>query len=156
MKKERTIDWRRITGVYQIIGALIGFLFLELVIAGGEEQISPWILVTDFLFYLFSFVAGVLLLRKPAVGFKVSYVNQALQIFVIGAGPFRFFYLAGIGLVLKLDFTGKTLIILEALLSRFQFGLFESETYYFGLNFGAVVAMYLLAKSGRHKGTSGS
>ena len=131
-------------GVYQIIGGVIGILFIGM--AGWSVAlINTWVallLLLAFLLFGYSILCGILLVMTKEAVLKLSQINQALQLISWTILGFSFKYVAGVFVSVGFDLTEAFKFNFNLGVSGFEFN-FHRETERFELNFN-LMAIYLL------------
>ncbi|WP_461643384.1 hypothetical protein [Labilibaculum euxinus] len=137
-----------ILGIYQIIGAIVGFYIIASLLFHTGAINGPLLLILFIAIglYLLSLKAGTLLLKKEyKSGIIVSMVSQALQLVSIAFGGYKYFFISGAKFNAGFNFT-------EGFLFNFDFGITSTFTimlnvsdkeYYIYLNLLAVFLLYL-------------
>lgn len=141
--------------VYQIFGGILGIgLAIRFISQFKEMNSLSFILIfLAALFYVFSIVAGAVLIQKQQLGLKLSLINQALQVVSLAMGSFAYNYVAGFKLGLGLDFVPAWQFKLNLSLSSFQL-IMNEETgrVFIGINLLALVMVYLIERLKEHTG----
>ena len=107
-----------IFGYYQILGGIIGLGLLIWLLLNLTSFYSLLliIIVPAFILFSFSIYCGILLLKKPKVGIKLSLINQCLQLFSFSLGGYTYLYFSGLYFTVGLDLT-------ESMNFLFNFGV---------------------------------
>ncbi|WP_224995264.1 hypothetical protein [Cesiribacter sp. SM1] len=147
--KKNLINIIRGLALYQIFGGILG-IGLAIRIIQQLQHLNalsyPLIFLTAA-FYVFSIVAGAVLLQHPKRGLTLSLVNQALQVLSIAVSSFAYNYVAGFKLGLGIDFVPAWQFNLNLSLSSFQLILNEATGRVFiGINFLALVLVYVIER----------
>ncbi|MBW3545671.1 MAG: hypothetical protein KY428_08765 [Bacteroidetes bacterium] len=141
--------------VYQIFGGILGIgLAIRFISQFKELNSLSFILIfLTALFYVFSMVAGAVLIQKQQLGLKLSLINQALQVISLAMGSFAYNYVAGFKLGLGLDFVPAWQFKLNLSFSSFQL-IMNEETgrVFIGINLLALVMVYLIERLKEHVG----
>ncbi len=92
---------------YQMIGGLIGLAFMFAIFFNVEEINNSYIFILGlgFLFYIFSFIAGLFLFQGKTYALKISLINQILQIFGFSFWGYGFEYVAGVSFDFFIKYT---------------------------------------------------
>jgi uncharacterized membrane protein (UPF0136 family) len=92
---------------YQMVGGIVGLAWeVYLFINSDEINLSIiFVLVPGILFYLFSFIAGLLLFLRKSYGLKLSLFNQALQVIGFSMMGYGFEYVSGISFDIFIRYT---------------------------------------------------
>lgn len=135
--------------VYQIFGGLLG-IGLAIRIIPQLQDLNALSYLLIFLtagFYVYSIIAGAVLLQHPKRGLSLSLINQALQVLSIAIGSFAFNYVAGFKLGLGIDFVPAWQFNLNLSLSSFQLILnADTGRVFIGINFLALALVYLIER----------
>lgn len=115
-------------GIYQIIGGVVGLLFILWIIFKNPLLTGITLLVYLFilLFFGYSIFCGTLCLKAKKNALGHSLANQMLQVFGLAMMGFAFKYVAGIYLTVGLDFTDSIKLSFGAGISKFDFN-FNNE-----------------------------
>ena len=131
-------------GVYQIVGGVIGILFIGM--AGWKVAlINTWVallLLLAFLLFGYSILCGILLVMTKEAALKLSLTNQALQLVSWAILGFSFKYVAGVFVSVGLDLTDAFKFNFNVGVSGFEFN-FHQDAERFEINFN-LMALYLL------------
>ena len=114
-------------------GTINGAIFLIFAIAIG--------------LYLFSIKSGIVLIRKDYKrGLIYSMINQAIQLFSIGIGGYKFEYASGAKGIIGLNFTNGFNLQLDAgILSEFNMSInVDTMEYFIYVNLLAIFLMFVL------------
>ena len=106
--------------IYQIIGGILGFVFLFLLLDFRNSSLI-WLILLPFIFVLFTYsiYCGIVLLKNVSKGLIHSKVNQFLQVVSFMAFGYAYQYMSGAFISVGLNFT-------DALEFNFNFGLSHS------------------------------
>jgi uncharacterized membrane protein (UPF0136 family) len=90
-----------------MVGGIVGLAWeVYLFINSDEINLSIiFVLVPGILFYLFSFIAGLLLFLRKSYGLKLSLFNQALQVIGFSMMGYGFEYVSGISFDIFIRYT---------------------------------------------------
>ena len=136
-----------ILGIYQIVGALLGFYIIASILLKTGEINGALLLIylVAVGLYSLSFKAGSLLIRKQHKrGLLLSMLNQTVQIFAVGVGAYTYNFISGGRLGGGVEFTnGFEMNMDVALTSRFSFAWNSGEEYYMYINLLAVFLIYV-------------
>jgi uncharacterized membrane protein (UPF0136 family) len=90
-----------------MVGGIVGLAWeVYLFINSDEINLSIiFVLVPGILFYLFSFIAGLLLFLRKSYGLKLSLLNQALQVIGFSMLGYGFEYVSGISFDIFIRYT---------------------------------------------------
>jgi len=136
-----------ILGIYQIIGALLGFYLVAKILLNTQE--INGLLLLFFLvaigLYSLSMKAGSVLIRKEYKrGLILSIINQFFQVIAIAIGGYKYDFFSGAKLSAGFNFTNGFHMKLESeLISEFGFSWNSGKEYYIYVNLLAIVLMYI-------------
>lgn len=148
--KDRNIYFNTL-GVYQIIGGLIGIGVVVWVMFSyiypnnmPDKRFAIFSAVLFALFYCYSILCGILLIKKHNWALNLSSLNQLLQILSFSIYGYAYKYQSGIFASIKIDFVNN--------IYSFEWGLSSWELYInsgstFGLvsiNFFALLVVILI------------
>ncbi|AHM60327.1 hypothetical protein D770_10350 [Flammeovirgaceae bacterium 311] len=135
--------------VYQIFGGILGIGLAIRIIPqlNNLTTLSYLLIFLTAAFYVYSIIAGAVLLQHPKRGLTLSLINQALQVLSIAIGTFAYNYVAGFKLGLGIDFIPAWQFNLNLSLSSFQLILnAETGRVFIGINFLALALVYLIER----------
>lgn len=138
-----------VLGIYQVIGAVLGYYVIASVLLHTGEINGALLLI--FLIaiglYSLSLKAGSLLIRKEYKrGLVFSLVTQILQIISIGVGGYNYSFCSGSRLAAGFNFTDGFLFKFDlALTSRFNLSWNNGEELFFFVNLLAVFLVYIIS-----------
>jgi len=136
-----------ILGIYQMIGALLGFYLVAKILLNTQE--INGLLLLFFLIaiglYSLSMKAGSVLLRKDYKrGLILSIINQFVQIVAIAIGGYKYDFFSGAKLSAGFNFTNGFLMKVESeFISEFGFSWNSGKEYYIYINLLAIFLMYI-------------
>ncbi|QYR21265.1 hypothetical protein KZ483_26890 [Paenibacillus sp. sptzw28] len=119
--------------IYQIIGGIMGFLFIyvfNFVIKFKVNDKNPFaldnnfILIIGLLMFSLSLLAGILLITNKKIGVTTSLVNQYLQVINLSLTGFQYNFITGILINPKLRFGGDQSMIGSDFIVFSKFNLF--------------------------------
>jgi len=92
---------------YQMVGGIIGLIFMTYLFFNLDEVNLLYILILGFgiVFYLFSFMTGLFLFQRKTYGLKLSLINQILQVIGFSFLGYAFEFVAGISFDVFFRFT---------------------------------------------------
>lgn len=137
----------RILGIYQIVGALLGYYIIASLLL-QTEQINGALLLIFIIaigLYSLSLKAGSLLLRKEYKrGLILSMANQTFQIISVAAGGYKYMLFSGGKLAAGFEFTDGFKMAMDfALSSKFSLAWNSGEEYYLYINLLAIFLIYV-------------
>nr|WP_319273539.1 hypothetical protein [uncultured Draconibacterium sp.] len=137
----------RILGIYQVLGAILGYYVVaSILLQTGEIN---GVLLLFYLIavglYSLSFKAGSLLIRKEHKrGLLLSMLNQVFQVFAVGVGAYTYNFISGARIGGGVDFTDGFEMKLDfELTSKFGFAWNSGEEYYMYINLLAIFLIYV-------------
>jgi len=141
----------RVLAWYQIIGGIAGLLITIWLIARTAQINGLILLVLLFAMglYGFSIYCGrTLLTDKYLLGFKLSIINQAMQILQFAMLGYAFYYVSGSMVILGIKVNnGFTFNFDFGLYSKWQISIATDETEFrLGINLVAIYAIYFIDK----------
>jgi hypothetical protein len=137
----------KILAWYQIIGGIAGLLITVWLLARTEQINGLILLIILFAFglYIFSIYCGRLLLtNKYLLGFKLSLINQAMQLFQFGMLGYAFWYVSGLMFITGIKIhDGFTFIFNFGLMSTWQISIATNEReFMIAINLVAIYFVY--------------
>jgi hypothetical protein len=137
-----------ILGIYQIIGAILGFYLIAWLLLQTQE-INGILLLIYFIaigLYGLSFKAGTVLVRKDyRRGLILSMINQFFQVIAIGFGGYKFDFFSGAKFITGLNFTNGFLIKFDfGLTSQFNMSWNSGREYFIYINLLAIFLIYVI------------
>lgn len=147
---KKTKDKVKGLGYYQIIGGVIGIISTIGLIA--QVGTIKWLVVLLFLLaaglYSFSIYCGQQLLKgRLKTALKLSTINQALQSINFAILGFAFKFIAGVTLLIGIDYTNDFNITFHFSLSQFQLNINNEKVLLtVGFNLVAVYLIYFIDK----------
>lgn len=129
-------------GIYQIIGSLIGLLFSVVATElPSYNFISVSICAFTFLFYMFNFYCGILLIIGNPLGLVFSMLTQIFQLLNFSISGFIFRYICGIYFALSINFSAGGLLSTDFRISSYMFGFIDNRSFIVSLNITAVIIL---------------
>ncbi len=137
-----------IFGIYQVVGALLGFYVIASLLLRTNEINGALLLIYIIAIglYSLSMKAGSLLIRQEYKrGLILSMVNQIFQIVSVAIGGYVYSYFSGGKLAAGFDFTDGFKMKLDfALTSKFSLAWNSGEEYYLYINLLAIFLTYVI------------
>lgn len=152
---DRVLMKIKLIGLYQIIGGIIGIgMFIGLVFAIGEVNLTLLLLlVLSALLFCYSIFCGVMHFRNPALGLRLTFINQLIQVFQLALLGYYYKYISGFGIMIGADLTDDLLLGFSFDISSFQMHFDTgSETSFVKINIVApLLAYYSLVLQERYQ-----
>jgi hypothetical protein len=122
-EKKQAKPIKTIFGVYEIFGAILGFVTVFLTMDAVDYQNTGLLVVLSvfYLLFLFSFISGYRILTTG--GCKLFFINQLLQILSFRIFGLYFTYVSGFRLALGMKVHDDISLQFLASLSAFKFNL---------------------------------
>lgn len=137
-----------ILGIYQIIGALLGFYIIAQFLLRTQEVSGTTLLILFITIglYSLSMKAGTVLIRKKYKrGLILSLINQIFQVVAIALGGYKYDFSSGAKIAAGFNFTDGFLMKLNLqFTSEFSLAWKSGEEYFLSINLLAIFLLYLI------------
>lgn len=146
---ESIIFKSKILALYEIIGGFVGISLTIYIIF--KLNAFPFLLVCMFFIafglYIYSIICGIIILKNLRIGFKLSRINQFLQILNFSVLGYGFNYISGLFIRIGMDLSEPFNFILEWGASTWKLDFNNSQSMnYFSINIIAVILLLFIDK----------